>query len=165
MAGGEFSKGLDSSGEVTIEQIEPKVTSTHLKQGEVDLCEGSNFKIEQDRRLGLLYLKSSKRVARETDSKIEQGESKGLSVFKIEHTELVGGLFSSVWGQGGPGIWGGIIWSFRASKVPVELQESWDFYYVYTDVFDVLNVDARCACGLFVWGPGKRHQPGRCSAL
>ena len=46
MAGGEFSKGLESSGEVTIEQIEPKVTSTHLKQGEVDLCEGSSFKIE-----------------------------------------------------------------------------------------------------------------------
>ena len=83
----------------------------------------------------------------------------------IEHTEHVGGLFSSVWGQGGPGIRGGIIWSFRASKVPVELQESWDFYYVYTDVFDVLNVDVRCACDLFVRGPGKRHQPGRCSAL
>ena len=73
----------------------------------------------------------------------------------IEHTEHVGGLFSSVWGQGGPGIRGGIIWSFRASKVPVELQESWDFYHVYIDVFDVLNVDVRCACGLFVRGPGK----------
>ena len=33
--------------EVTIEHLEPKGTSTHLKQGEVDLCEGSNFKIEQ----------------------------------------------------------------------------------------------------------------------
>ena len=45
----------------------------------------------------------------------------------IEHTELVGGLFSSVWGQGGLGIRGGNIWSFRASEVLGELQESWDF--------------------------------------
>ena len=89
---------------------------------------------------------------------IEQLEYGGNSDFKIEHTELIGGLFSSVWGQGGPGIRGGIIWSFRASKVPVELQESWDSYHVYIDVFDVLDV-VRCTCGLFVWGPGKQHQP------
>ena len=103
----------------------------------MDLCEGSIFKIEQ--------------VAVVVDSDC-----------KIEHTEHVGGLFSSVWGQGGPGIRGGIIWSFRASKVPVELQESWDFYHVYIDVFDVLDV-VRCACGLFVRGPGKQHQPRRAS--
>ena len=52
----------------------------------------------------------------------------------IEHTEHVGGLFSSVWGQGGPGIRGGIIWSFRASKVLVELQELWGFKIEYVEL-------------------------------
>ena len=52
----------------------------------------------------------------------------------IEHTEHVGGLFSSVWGRGGPGIQGGIIWSFQASKVLVELQESWGFKIEYVEL-------------------------------
>ena len=30
-----------------------------------------------------------------------------------------------------------------------------DFYYVYIDVFNVLDVDVRCACGLDARGPGK----------
>ena len=34
----------------------------------------------------------------------------------IEHTEHVGGLFSSVWDRGGPGIRGVTIWSSRSSK-------------------------------------------------
>ena len=33
------------------------------------------------------------------------------------------------------------------------------------DVFDELDVDARCACGLDVRPRQLQHQPGRCSAL
>ena len=32
----------------------------------------------------------------------------------------------------------------------------------YSEVFDVFDV-VRCACGLFVRGPGKQHQPRRAS--
>ena len=74
VVGGERQLKAGLSCEVTIEHLEPKGTSTHLKQGEVDLCEGSSFKIEQ-----LEYGGNS-------DLKIEQGESKGLSVCKIEQT-------------------------------------------------------------------------------
>ena len=74
----------------------------------------------------------------------------------IEYTEHVGGLFSSVWNRGGLGILGVTIWSFPAfQRFQSSNKESQDFYYVYIDVFDMLDVDVRCACGLDARGPGK----------
>ena len=82
------------------------------------------------------------------------GQKTGLLYFKIEWTRLKI-LFSSIEESSV-----GVLWN---SRTKIEWVRVCGDCGPLSDVCEGRDVGVRCACGLFVRGPGKQHQPRRAS--